>query len=153
MGIHIKRKLLADSIKVLRVALLFVVFLSFTIGWVQTLGFIPSAQRVQQQDHNFVQALLSRGITHIYTDYWTCDRIAFESAERIICSVVDEQLQPGNNRYTPYVAIVKSDPHASWVFPLNSPQANTFAQNMKKSGETHPPLTLDGYLIYTPPIH
>ncbi len=149
-GTNIRRKLLANGVKALRVALLSVVFLSFAIGWVQTLNFIPPAQRALQRDEDFIQTLLDRGITHIYTDYWTCDRIAFESMERIICSVVDEQVQPGVNRYTPYTAIVKADSHASWVFLLGSPQARAFAQNMKKSGETNPSFTRDGYVIYMP---
>ena len=93
VGTDLKSKRLASSIKVLSPLLLLVIFLFFTVGWVQTLNLIPAAQDAKRQEADLIQALLNRGITHIYTDYWTCDRIAFESTERIICSVVDEQLQ------------------------------------------------------------
>src|SRR5258708_26173417 len=101
-GTNIKRKLLANSIKALRAALLLVVFLSFMLGWVQTLNFIPAARDAERREADFILFFNDTATTEIYTDYWTCDRIVFESTERIICSVVDEQLQPGVNRYTPY---------------------------------------------------
>ena len=150
VGTDLKSKPLASSIKVLSPLLLLVIFLFFTVGWVQTLNLIPAAQDVKRQEADLIQALLNRGITHIYTDYWTCDRIAFESTERIICSVVDEQLQPGVNRYTPYTTLVNTDSYASWVFPVGSPQARAFEQNMQKSGESNPSFIQDGYIIFMP---
>ena len=149
-GATLKRKRLATSIKALSAALLLVIFLFFTLGWAQTLNLIPAAQDAKRQEAHLIQTLFNRGITHIYTDYWTCDRIAFESTERIICSVVDEQLQAGVNRYTPYTAIVNTDSHASWVFPVGSLQARAFEQNMQKSGETNPSFIQDGYVIFMP---
>ncbi len=149
-GATIKRKLLAYSLKALSVALLLAVLLSFAFGWFHTLQSIPAAQTQIRQDADLINTLLSRGIRHMYTDYWTCDRIAFESEERIICSVVDEQLQPGVNRYPPYTALVRSDVHASWVFPLGSPQSHTFEQALQKAGEAISSFTHDGYVIYTP---
>ena len=149
-GTTLKRKRLVTSIKALSAALLLFVFLFFTLGWVQTLGLIPAAQDAERQEADLIHTLLNRGITHIYTDYWTCDRLAFESTERIICSVVDEQLLAGVNRYTPYTAIVNADSHASWVFPVGSLQAIAFEQNMQKSGETNPSYIQDGYVIFMP---
>ena len=149
-GTTLKRKRLATSIKALSAALLLFVFLFFTLGWVQTLDLIPAAQDAERQEADLIHTLLNRGITHIYTDYWTCDRLAFESTERIICSVVDEQLLAGVNRYTPYTAIVNADSHASWVFPVGSLQAIAFEQNMQKSGETNPSYIQDGYVIFMP---
>ena len=146
----IKRALLANSVKVLKAILLCALLFSFVAGWLQTLGNIPSAQAAEQQEADLIHALLNRGITHIYTDYWTCDRIAFESREQIICSVVDEQLQPGNNRYTPYALMVEADPRASWVLQVGSPQALAFAQHLQQSGRTDPSFTRDGFVIYLP---
>ena len=97
-GQSIRRSLFSKGIRVLSSSLLLVIALTFILGWVQTLNLVPDAQRKQQQDTALISSLLKVGAIHIYTDYWTCDRIAFESAERIICSVVDEQLQPGLNR-------------------------------------------------------
>jgi hypothetical protein len=148
-GESLARKRFAICVKALSVVLLLVIALSFMLGWIQTLQFIPEAQNAERQEADLIHSLLTKGITHIYTDYWTCDRIAFESKERIICSVVDDQLRPRVNRYPPYTSIVTADPYASWVFPVNSPQAQAFQQ---KARQTIPSFTRDGYIIYTPTV-
>lgn len=150
-GAALKRKRLATGIKALRVVLLLVVVLSFMLGWVQTLHLIPAAQEAERQEADLIHTLIARGITHIYTDYWTCDRIAFESSEHIVCSVVDEHLQPGVNRYSPYTVVVKGDAHASWVLPLGSTQAQAFEQRLQTSGKTNSSFTTDGYVIFLSP--
>lgn len=149
-GQSIKRSLYVIGTRVLRSSLLIVIALTFILGWVQTLHLIPDAQRKQQQDTALISSLLKVGAIHIYTDYWTCDRIAFESAERIICSVVDEQLQPGLNRSPFYAPVVAADPHADWVFPLTSAQAKTFSQKTPHMLSNYRLLILNGYAIYTP---
>jgi hypothetical protein len=150
MGQSMRRSLFAKGIRVLSSSLLLVIALTFILGWVQTLNLVPEAQQKQQQDTALISSLLKVGAVHIYTDYWTCDRIAFESAERIICSVVDEQLQPGLNRSPFYTSIVAADPHAAWVLPLDSPQAKTFAQKAPDALNSYGLLIMDGYVIYSP---
>lgn len=147
-----KPALLALSTRIARYALLLLIALSFVLGWVQTLNLIPVAQRENRYDTALVQDLLKMGVTHIYTDYWTCDRVAFESTERIICSVVDERLQYGRNRYTPYTPIVKADPRAAWVFPLDSQQAHAFARKAIAMHHPYRSRVKDGYVIYQPQI-
>jgi len=147
-----KPALLALSTRIARYVLLLMIALSFVLGWVQTLNLIPVAQRENRHDTALVQDLLKMGVTHIYTDYWTCDRVAFESTERIICSVVDERLQYGRNRYTPYTPIVKADPKAAWVFPLDSQQAHAFAKKAFATRHPYRSRIKDGYVIYQPQI-
>ena len=142
--------LFALGARIAKYGLLLVIALSFILGWVQTFNLIPGAQRQNQHDTALVQDLLKMGVTRIYTDYWTCDRVAFESSERIICSVVDEQLQYGKNRYTPYTSIVKADPRAAWVFPLGSQQAHAFARKVATAHHMYLSQVQDGYVIYQP---
>ena len=149
-GQSMSRSLLAKCVRALSSGLLLVIALTFVLGWVQTLNLIPDAQQKQQQDTALISSLLKIGAVHIFTDYWTCDRIAFESAERIICSVVDEQLQPGLNRSPFYAPVVAADPRAAWVFPLNSPQAKTFSQKAPDTLSSYRLLLLNGYAIYLP---
>ena len=149
-GTSLRRKRGITRSKTLGVALLFVIVFSFVLGWVHTLSLLPEAHNAERQEADLIHNLLSRGITHIYTDYWTCDRIAFESQERIICSVVDEQLHLGVNRVPSYTALVTADPTASWVFPVGSPQDQTFQQQMKKSRRIVLSFTRDGYRISMP---
>jgi hypothetical protein len=46
--------------------------------------------RSDPEQSALVTGLLDRGTTLVWTDYWTCDRIAFESRERIVCGSLDD---------------------------------------------------------------
>jgi hypothetical protein len=58
------------------------------------------------------QALRNEGVRHVYTDYWTAYRLAFESNEGIIAAPF-----PGDEavRYRPYQEEVARDPSAAIV--------------------------------------
>ncbi len=77
---------------------------------------IPTAQAYNQQDQALITRLESIGATHIYGGYWTCNKLAFLSQEKIICGVVFGSLHHGSNRYQPYYDLVKADPHSAYVF-------------------------------------
>lgn len=86
-----------------------------------TLAFteIPSAVLANQNDATLITTLEHLHVSHIYSDYWTCDKIAFESNEHVICAVVDSMLKISlrYNRYRDYIAQVTSDAHATYVLP------------------------------------
>ncbi len=83
--------------------------------------------------------------THIYTDYWTCDSIAFVSREQIICGVVD-----GRNRYAPYTPIVKADPNAAYVFLLEAGKIPTFAKRVMLLPGHYQQFIFGNYVVYQP---
>jgi hypothetical protein len=106
---------------------------------------------------NYQQALIASleraQVRHIYTDYWNCDSIAFQTNERITCAVLNPSLNPGLDRYTPYLASVQADPCAPYVFPETSPQA--IAITSGHLGHIPPAArkysaTLDRYVVYSP---
>lgn len=138
----------ALPIKLLCLALIIFYAATMTVGTLQATEQIPRAETFIQSREALVSALLHLHITHIYTDYWTCDMVAFQSGEQIICSVVDEQLQPGLDRYLPYRTIVQADPHPAYVFPTTSPQATAFASKVAQSGEQYRRFVFDGYVVY-----
>ena len=115
---------------------------------------IPLAQSRTQQHEALAPALLRLHITHIYTDYWTCDVTAFLSQERVTCSVLDTRLRLGVNRYTPYVGIVAQDPQAAYVFAPDSAQAKLLAERVERkgSGLRYHVTSVDGYVVYQPII-
>jgi hypothetical protein len=139
---------LAKIMMGLRYSLMMLIGITFLLGTINTFTLTPGAQAKAQQQATLVHDLVQMGATHIYTDYWTCDRVAFQSNEQIVCSVLDEQLQPGLNRYTPYQAIVSNAPHPAYVFPLASPQATAFATKAATSNEHYQRFTFDGYVAY-----
>ena len=116
---------------------------------------VPAVQASNQRDQDLINHLLQIGITHIYTDYWTCDKLAFQSNEHIICGVVDENLQPTHNRDSHYYTIVSSDPHTAYVFLLGSSQLATVEKRYSNKGNVsvptlYPRLKVDGYEVYQP---
>jgi hypothetical protein len=127
-----------------------IVFVSTTI-YLYTAQITP-VQVINQQQETFVHDLLHIGATRIYTDYWTCDRVVLQSNEQIICSVLDNNLNPTENRYTAYSAAVQADPDAAYVFPDGSPQALAIARRIAQSGRHYTFSSFDGFVIYQPAI-
>ncbi|HLJ81807.1 MAG TPA: hypothetical protein VKT52_10000, partial [Ktedonobacterales bacterium] len=118
------------------------------LGMIQLFGITPAAQVHNAQFAALRTDLERAGVTHIYTDYWTCDRIAFQSQERITCSVLDNDLQPGLNRYPPYARIVSADPRAAYVFGDGSPQALALAAEANGAMRQYRRLEMAGYVVY-----
>jgi hypothetical protein len=87
----------------------------------------------------------------MYTDYWTCYKVAFLTRERIICDVLDGMLEQGNYRYPPYVATVLADPRAVYVFTADSPQAAAFPRQAGAPVSRFIQLRLDDYVVFLPP--
>ncbi len=132
----------------LRGGLLFLILCTFLSGTVRTFADIPGAQAAYQQEDTLIQNLLNIGVTRIYSEYWTCNRLTFHSQEQIICSVLDEQLRPGFDRYMPYRFVVRADPHPAYVFPLGSKQEDILKRQMLASDVHYRQYIFEGYAVY-----
>lgn len=153
-GTSALRRLSPGLTKVLVVfkgAILLLIGILFLMGIVTTFSMIPATQTIDRQQQVLVTNLLDHGITRMYSDYWTCDRIIFQSGERIICGVIDGQLHRGYNRYGAYFQIVKADPRSAYVLLVGSSEASTFAhKGAPIPGQHYRHFILDGYEIYQP---
>ena len=131
----------------LRGGLLLLIAATFLSGTIRTLTEIPAAQAAYQKEDILVQDLIHIGATRIYSEYWTCNRLTFHSREQIICSVLDDQLQPGFDRYMPYRFIVRVAAHPAYVFPLGSKQADLLQRQVQTSGTYYRQYIFEGYLV------
>lgn len=111
---------------------------------------VPLTQAVNQQQEALLSDLLRIHATHIYSEYWTCDRLTFLSNERIICAVVTNHIEYGYNRYEPYWSIVTKDPHSFYIFPLGSSPAFHFPRIMAFKHRHFRRYIFDGYVVYQP---
>jgi hypothetical protein len=146
-SMQLPRRLMVPSLKVLSVALL--VFYSAALGvgaWQATWQFAETQNSTHEREI-LVTTLLHMHIRHIYTEYWTCDLTAFLSQEQITCSVVDNELQPGVNRYQPYVPEVARDKQAAYVFPDRFLTPTIWAKMQTLLGPDYRTITVDGYTI------
>jgi hypothetical protein len=100
-------------------ALLAAVWVILLIGTIIAFTEVPAAQVANQQRLALIADLEHAGIHHLYTEYWTCNNLAFASNERVICGVIDADLQPTHNRAPRYYDTVRADPQASYACPIN----------------------------------
>lgn len=112
-------------------------------------GSASSRNQVREQ-RDFMDRLAALGVTRLYSEYWTCDRVIFQTQEHLTCAVLDEHLAPGQNRYLAYYGIVAADPRAAYTFPIHSAQAAAFAAHAAESPGRYRQLTFDGYVVYLP---
>lgn len=128
------------------------IFLFYLIGTGILISEIPRTQVQNQRMADLRQTLERLGATRIYTDYWSCDNTAFLSDERIVCAVMETNLQMElmHNRYPPYEEAVIHDPHAAYVFPDTSQQLVTLEHKIAHSETHYRILKQDGYTIFLP---
>ena len=134
----------------LRRGVLVLIGILLLVGTMNAFLEIPTVQAYNKHQDALIHDLTRLKITHFYTDYWTCDSIAFLSKEHIICASVDDALRLHYNRYLPYVATVKADPNSAYVFPLGASQIPSIAKKAALSAGHYQRFVLDGYVIYQP---
>ncbi|HEY4034340.1 MAG TPA: glycosyltransferase family 39 protein [Ktedonobacteraceae bacterium] len=151
---------MADRIKIY---LLCIISLVLLLGTVTTFQQIPDAQQQQQREDTLISALLSFHTPHIYSDYWTCNRLIFASNERIICASLDKNLNTWVNRYPLYPQIVNDDSQAAYVFHIEPDHATGISQDQvfgdgitqdklfaSRFGKDYHRLSIAGYAVYLP---
>jgi hypothetical protein len=127
-----------------------VVALAYLLGLAGVLQAIPDARAEAQRQERLIADLEKRGVTAIYTDYWTCDRLAFLSHERIICATLNPELRPDLDRYAPYREQVATAPYPVYLFPADSAQAHSFQAFYDRAPSAFQRIALDGYILYLP---
>src|SRR5450432_198848 len=140
---------------------------------------LPDTARYNQDEHGIISRLRALHISYIYSDYWTCDRLIFQTREAISCSTIkatDEVtfctgMQAGNSinpvdgmaarnirgqiRDPLYVRKVERfAPIAAYIAQNNSPLANLMAQCATTSRILYKRIPVKGYVtsyvIYKP---
>jgi len=140
------------AVAIVRAGLLVLTLAVYVIGTFGAFADVPGAQAFYNQQEALVQKLLSLGATRVYSEYWTCNRLTFQSQEKIICSALDEQLKPDFDRYIVYRYIVEAAPHPAYLFPVGMPQVAAFDSGMRNGtiASTYRRLTYQNYVIYLP---
>jgi hypothetical protein len=141
------RRLIWRALSYAAIALICLVFLA---GTFKTFTLLQGIRQQNQEQQALVRDLLRLRATRIYSDYWTCNRVIFQSQEQIVCGVLTDNLSPGYDRYLPYRTMVRAAPHPAYVFPLGLPQIAAFEQKAARSHTTYQRQVKDGYVIYLP---
>lgn len=120
----------------MQAALLLFVAATLTTGMVRSLLQMPITQARYEEQQELVQDLQQAGTTRLYSDYWTCNILIFLSKERIICSAVETNMAPAQDRYLPYRLAVRATPHPGYIFAAGSPQERIMQQRVS-ANPTH----------------
>ncbi len=139
---------LAPAARVLRAALVTATVALLATATVATFVNAPAARADEADRHALADALERLHVRYIFTDYWTCNRIAFATLEHIQCAVLDDDLTPGQDRYLPYVRRVADADRLAYAFPARSPQRAAFDARIAAPGADMRRLEVGGYVIY-----
>jgi len=143
----------ASALSMLRCVLIALILLSFLASTAMIAQSVPAATAHDQHEYQLVSDLLGRHITRIYSEYWTCGRIMFQSQEKIICAVVDDHMRVSHNRYEPYAKTVVADAHAAYIFPTDpvyTAYVNNCAKILLGSSMQYRRSVFDDYIIFVP---
>jgi hypothetical protein len=99
---------------------------TLTLGIVGTYRAVSAQQAQNQVRSDLVAYLMQHGQTRVYTEFWTCYWVIFQSDERVICGVLNADWSHRPSRYAAYDAAVEAAAPATYVFPLHSTWADTF---------------------------
>ena len=117
---------------------------------VALVAFVPGYRRLETERQALVDALLARDADRVFTNYWTCDLIAFASHERIRCAVLADDLGPGHDRVPGYRAAVAGSANPAYVTPVGHPLDTGVAAWLAGTGVPYTVTDVAGYRIYQP---
>lgn len=135
---------------ILNRGVLLLIAVLFLVGTISIASDVSSSQQADRQQNELIARLEQAGATHIYSDFWTCNRITFVSQEKIICGVTDSTLIPSHNYYAPNYTIVHADPHSAYVFTYDIFQQADTLHKADRLGHGFRRFVFDGYIIYQP---
>jgi hypothetical protein len=110
----------------------------------------PATHRRADDLRTLVETLRQRGITRVYSGYWTCNLITFLSREDTVCAALDDQLHPGQDRYLPYRAAVAASDRPAYVAPESTPLDAAVGAAVYRSDPGAEVFTVAGYRVYRP---
>ncbi|WP_328364854.1 hypothetical protein OHQ88_16365 [Micromonospora zamorensis] len=95
-------------------------------------------------------ALRADGPHEVYGDYWTCNRLIFNTDETVVCGVLDGDLSPGQNRYRPYWRQVGRAERPGYVVEVDSPMDLRLRRLLADRADTALVREVGGYRVYHP---
>lgn len=107
--------------------------------------------RAEERQARAVAAALRRDGPHeVYGDYWTCNRLIFNTSEEVICAVLDDDLTPGRKRYRAYWQQVGRADQPGYVFEAGSRADRRLAALLEQRAIPTTVIEVGGYRVYHP---
>ncbi|AVT32840.1 hypothetical protein C6361_29040 [Plantactinospora sp. BC1] len=127
---------------------LLVVLLLGTTG--HLLGEIGTIRAEEGQQRQLARTLERAGVSAVYAEYWTCNRLVFVTRERVACAVLGEDLRPGQDRYPAYPRRVRAADRPAFVFEAGAPADAAFQAHLRRSGVPARVTRVGRHIVYLP---
>ncbi|MFF5173168.1 hypothetical protein ACFY3U_11075 [Micromonospora sp. NPDC000089] len=121
------------------------------VGTAVFLTALDAPMAEQRRARELADAVRGTGLREVYGDYWTCNRLTFDTGERVVCAVLDGQLTPGQNRYRPYWRQVGAAARPGYVLPVDSPAERRLRRLLGPGADAAVVAQVAGYRVYHPP--
>ncbi|WP_428966721.1 ArnT family glycosyltransferase [Micromonospora fluostatini] len=109
-----------------------------------------AARADQRQAEAVADAVRRAGLRAVYGDYWTCNRLVFDTAEEVACAVLDGALRPGQNRYPAYWQRVAAADRPGYVLPAGSPADRRLRAALGDRADAATVAEVGGVRVYHP---
>jgi hypothetical protein len=103
-----------------------ILLVALALGTVGTYRATDAQQGQNQVRADLVAYLTQHGHTRVYTEFWTCYWVIFQSDERVICGVLNADWSHRPSRYAAYDDAIAAASPSTYVFPLHSTWTDTF---------------------------
>ncbi|PZG01441.1 hypothetical protein [Micromonospora deserti] len=104
----------------------------------------------ERQARELADAVRAGGLREVYGDYWTCNRLIFNTAEEVACGVIDEWFTPGQNRYPAYWRQVGRADRPGYVVEAGSTLERRMRRLLGDGADAALVVEVDGYRVYHP---
>ncbi|RIV39656.1 ArnT family glycosyltransferase [Micromonospora radicis] len=114
-----------------------------------TVGAAPG--RVEErQARELAATVRAAGLHEVYGEYWTCNRLVFNTAEQVVCGVLDDDLHPGQNRYPPYWWRLARAARPGYVLGTDTPADRRLRELLGDRADAALVAEVGGYRVYHP---
>lgn len=108
--------------------------------------------RVQErQSRQLAELVRAAGLREVYGEYWTCNRLVFNTGEQVVCGVLDSDLRPGQNRYSAYWWRLARAARPGYVFEAGGPADLRLRELLGDRADTDLLAEVGGFRVYHPP--
>ncbi|MEU8262568.1 hypothetical protein AB0C02_18280 [Micromonospora sp. NPDC048999] len=112
----------------------------------------PSIRAEERRARELADTVRRAGLHEVYADYWTCNRLVFNTGEAVACGVLDGNLTPGQNRYLPYWRQVGRAERPGYVLAIGSPAERTLRLLLGAQADAAVLAEVGDHRVYHPPI-
>ncbi|MGW0502658.1 hypothetical protein [Micromonospora sp. NPDC003241] len=111
---------------------------------------VPTVRAVEARRDLLAAHLVQTGVSEVYADYWTCNRLTFATRERVRCAVLNDDLAPGLDRYLPYREAVATADRPAYVAPTPHALDDRLRAWLAGTRRSHQVTTVGDYHVYLP---